>query len=286
MKIGILGVGSIGMRHFRNLRAMGHDIIAWDPVADNDAGIPSRERVIAAAEALIIASPTSQHYQDLVDCMATGKPTFVEKPIAATHIEWSQLQNFESTKQLFVGFNLRFHRGVMQAKQWLEGGTIGKPIWARFAVAQKSERRDYLRDGVILNWASHEVDLALHLLGPACVKCAAADEDETLVDMVLEHANGCRSIVHADYLTSPEHRAFHISGENGMISVSLPDPGLCCLNSTVRAPHNSFDENYVAEMRAFLDRIEGKQMRGATGEDGLAALGICLDAKLMAGASA
>lgn len=287
MKVGVLGLGSIGTRHVRNLWGMGHTVLPFDPDA-NKKGVLSRDSVIAHADAMVIASPTAQHYQDLLDCIATGKPVFVEKPIAATEQEWRELKHHDGIKRAFVGFNLRFHHCVIRAKKWLDDGLIGKPLWANFTVAQKSDKPQYLRDGVILNFASHEVDAALHLLGPAKVSCASSNSDESMAVFAMTHENGCMTTVHADYMTDPEIRSTRIVGEKGEISFDVPGRRCQILDSDGRLVawpqlDGSFDEDYIAEMRAFIDRIEGKETLGATGEDGLAALTICLDAKKLAG---
>jgi predicted dehydrogenase len=45
----------------------------------------------------------------------------------------------------------------------------------------------------------------------------------------------------------------------------------------------SFDEDYAAEMDAFVRRIDGHEALGATGEDGLRALEIVLSVRSMSG---
>jgi phosphoglycerate dehydrogenase-like enzyme len=66
MKIGILGLGSIGSRHAKNLKAMGHEVLGYDPAR----GTHSRDAVLEA-DAIIIASPTTKHCNDLLDCYQT-----------------------------------------------------------------------------------------------------------------------------------------------------------------------------------------------------------------------
>lgn len=284
MKVGVLGLGSIGSRHVRNLRAMGHDVIVYDPViASTVARSMSREEVIADAEALVIATPTAQHYQDLLDCMAAGKPTFVEKPIAATREQWLGLQNYQSTREVFVGYNLRFHACVIQAKAWLYEGLIGNLLWGLFACAQYNDRPDYKHD-LILNW-SHEIDLARYLLGPATVvRCTTrtAEGDDDIADMVLVHESGARSAIHLDYVTRPRARFFKIFGSRGFMEIDLEtrDAKLYDADGVSASARyfDSWDDDYVDEMRGF---ISGTPPFGATGDDGLAVLKLCLDAQAL-----
>lgn len=296
MKIGVLGLGSTGSRHARNLQAMGHEVMAFDPnrkVRPPGIEMYPRADILAGADALVIASPTKCHFDDLLFCMDSGKPIFIEKPVAASESEWRNLKRYQSVGRIFVGYNLRFHQCVIQAKRWLDGGLIGKPLWASFTCAQFNDRPAYLRDGVIRNW-SHEIDLALYLLGPARVAAAVArmtDGNDDIADIVLKHDNGCQTNIHLDYLAKPEQRRFAIGGNKDVLT--------CCLLSRTAAvegavrlsdggreiyqSRDTWDSNYIYELRAFIDRIEGKDVPGATGEDGMAALDICLQARRMAG---
>src|SRR5712671_2686106 len=79
-KIGVLGLGSIGSRHFQNFKDLGCDVRGYDPGAGKVSTM-LREDLMNWADAIVIATPTAQHWQDIVDCWAVKKPIFVEKPI-------------------------------------------------------------------------------------------------------------------------------------------------------------------------------------------------------------
>lgn len=291
MKIGVLGLGSIGSRHARNLVAMGHEVIGYDPQIHQ---LPQRELAIGTSDAMVIASPTREHYHDLLDSMAAGKPTFVEKPIAATAFEWNRLScEPHKTPKVFVGYNLRFCECVIKAREWIDDGLIGNLLWGNFTCAQLNNKPDYLRDGVILNW-SHEIDLALYLLGPAEVECASAratvvnEARDIIADIILVHGNGARSTVHLDYVTQPQIRETTIVGTKGIIIIKLAGQRYVSVrdlnqNTVMHFAEKTWDDDYKTEMQAFIDRIEGKTTLGATGADGLAALRVCLDARKKAG---
>lgn len=269
MKIGLLGQGSIGARHARNLQIMGHEVLAYDPASKILA--TSREKVIAESEAIIIATPTPQHFQDIVDCCA--RPLFVEKPLTDGKITLVD-------HIAMVGYNLRFHKCVIQAKKWIDDGGIGTPLWAWFCCGQFNDKPDYLRDGVCLNW-SHEIDLALHLLGPAKVIGAWASSNEDVIDIWLQHDNGARSTIHLDYLTKQEIRESWIVGGKNRIGIDLVG-GMISFGKVANQIEGTIDATYVDEMKAFLARIKGEQTPGANGKDGLDVLNICLEAKRMA----
>src|SRR5689334_1148867 len=112
MRIGILGYGSIGSRHGRNLLALGHKIIIHDPAMAES--LP-RDEVVKQADAVVIASPTSEHASDIALCQQQNKPCFAEKPIADKSLN----KHGWPTWPLMVGYNMRFHPCVLKAKEWL-----------------------------------------------------------------------------------------------------------------------------------------------------------------------
>lgn len=288
MRIGILGYGSIGSRHGRNLVSLGHKVIFHDPnVAD---GLP-KDEVIKRSDAVVIASPTSEHASDISLCKRENKPCFAEKPIADSFIkEWSTFLKWP----LMVGYNLRFHPCVRKAKEWLDDDRLGTPYWANFICAQFNDKPEYLRDGVTLNW-SHEIDLALHLLGPAGVSGASITKDDAISDILLTHTanqgeHGCRTAIHLDYVTRPEHRGFSVCGPKGVMVANIPARSIALLDTDGTPKHveqyqGSFDHDYVVEMSAFIAKAIGTGIEtpGCTAEEAIDVLRVCLRAKKEAG---
>lgn len=292
--IGIIGLGSIGMRHAENLQKMGHNWVFHDPAKDASM---SRERIFADdVDAVIISSPTPNHLKDLHDCIEHKKHVFIEKPIGD---DWDSDDGYHARRPIdaarrlglvvMVGYNLRNHSCVKKAREWLDVGLIGKPLWANFTLGQYSEKPPYLRDGVILNW-SHEIDLALYLLGAAKVAASSTrltDGKDDMTDILLTHESGCRSTVHLDYITKPEVRQLIIGGTNGTIEVYLLSRA-AYLNSNGIIAESAFrgkdtwNDNYIEEMQAFIDRIDGKETIGCSGKEGLEVLKICLEVRRQA----
>lgn len=288
--IGVIGLGSIGMRHAKNLLALGHRVVGYDPdsarmkaflLPDNgDVGwfLPGRDQSIV--DGMVIACPIKDHLSQWANI---DKHVFIEKPIATTEDFDVARDELEAREGLvtMVGNNLRFHSCVKKAKEWLGAGLIGKPMWANFVVAQFTDKPVYLRDGVLLNWLSHEVDLALYLLGPAKLQASYVRED--IADLILDQSDAITTI-HGDYLSKPQRRGFVVQGTDGYIhadlehrTIHLTDTG----DSLVE--HHKFDDswdiNYMDEMTAFLTKIDGQEALGASGEEGLAVLEILLQAR-------
>ena len=286
MKIGVVGHGSIGSRHAANARALGHDVKVYDPAITilGGADFKFERDLYDWCDAAVIATPSPFHEGGVRAAVERGKHVLVEKPISIAVGALPAILEAAAEKNLIVmmGNNLRMHPCVQQAKEWLVAGHIGKPLWSSWICATLSAKSPYLSDGVILNTGSHEVDLALHLLGPAKVISANASPSDDIADFVLEHDSGARSSFHLDFITPNEIREFWIAGEERNIGVDLPKR-LLSLGSTSNHMPGDYDKDYLAEMEAFVDRIEGKITPGASGQDGLATLRVLLDVRKMAG---
>ena len=281
------------MRHAKNLLAMGHLVFGSDTdanavkefirVGGGHLGQDDRFK----GDGVVIASPTTRHVLDMLRTAAWERPFFVEKPIANSKVAASVEEALKYCKM--VGYNLRFHSCVKKAREWLP--LIGAPHDAHFTCAQFNAKPSYLRDGVILNW-SHEIDLALYLLGPAKViksETHLTDGKDDSTDIWLRHDSGCISTIHLDYLTTPEDRGFQIAGESGVIVADLVGRRI---KKTTNIPGvhwidvkcgGSFDEDYVEEMQAFIDRLDGKETLGCSAEEGLEILKICLEVRKQGG---
>ena len=286
MKIGVLGAGSIGSRHIKNLIELGHTVQMYDPKIDPHVYDKHRNNIIYWADAVVIATPTDEHANSIRYCHDMNTPMFVEKPIVGAYKDWG----FIPTEHIkMVGYNLRFHSCVKRARELVGHGVIGRPLWARFNCAQFNDRPDYLRDGVILNW-SHEIDLAIYLLGNAAHITSSAfktshDSSEDVADIILYHTQPkIQSVIHLDYLTKPERRGFMIVGEDGAIEVDLVNRTLFQKDNKGKVVElftgrDSWDGNYLDEMRKFIDRLNGEQTIGCTAAEALMVTHICLEAR-------
>ena len=289
--IGVIGLGSIGLRHAKNLIELGCEVYGFDPEPGRIALLihaggkhkPEWEEAYRP-DAVVVATPTSEHVNTALPYLGFC-PVFMEKPIADRSLGILE-------KVVMVGNNLRFHPAVKQCKAWLDDRIIGDVLWASLTCAQHNDRPAYLRDGVILNWGAHEVDLALHLFGPAQITAASANEDDSIADIILVHSyTGIRSTIHLDYVTRPELRQTRIVGTSGGIEINLPGRTAVAIRPDGKVIefheyNGSYDDDYKEEMRVFLDRVDGKFLPtdpGATGLEGIECLELLLAAKRKAG---
>src|SRR6187397_1073632 len=93
LRIGVVGVGSMGALHARVVAGHPDADLAW--VADTDAEIGRRvaerfrtkwipEPDFGSVDAVIIAAPTQYHFDLAMRVLDAGLPLLLEKPLATT----------------------------------------------------------------------------------------------------------------------------------------------------------------------------------------------------------
>lgn len=316
MTIAVLGLGSIGLRHARNLVALGQRVVAFDPCGDRGEALakmggrlaPDRRAAIDGAEAVVIASPNLCHLDDLRAALEAGRPAFVEKPLAHTPDGVETLLDAAARQGLavFAGLNLRFHPAVVEAHRMISADEFGKPLWARLLCSSylpdwrpgQDYRANYAADsktGGVLFDIVHEFDLAHHLLGPARTVAAAARRSglldmasEDLADVLLRHGSGVISSLHLDYVTRPSRRITEIAGERGLLWIDIPARRLTLIGPEGEVLREetyvtTIDDDYRNEMAAFLACLAGKAKPPCDGREALAVLREVVAARALAG---
>lgn len=128
MRVGVVGLGSIGRRHAGNLLKLGAVVVGMDPskVARDRAvaEYPTLQALdfmpFARLDALVIATPMARHLIWVRDAVLRGLPFLVEKPVGT----FAQLPAWHVVLKRrlpvhMVGYNWRFNREVAAWRaQW------------------------------------------------------------------------------------------------------------------------------------------------------------------------
>lgn len=265
MRLGVIGCGSAGSRHARNLSSMGHDLTLFDvdpskaealrsELGADRAGVVGGvgELFDSAVEACVIASPTDSHKEYAAAALQRGVPAFVEKPLALTHEEALGIAELQATSRvpLMVGYNLRFFAPVERVKDALDAEEIGRPLAASFwfghdlrlwrphvdyRATYSAEKR---RGGGVLLEVSHEIDLAHWLFGEVesafgfVRRTGVLDTDpEDLAVAVLETRSGVVVSLFLDMISPGYRRGFEIITEGGAMSWRRPGGELLVFRS-------------------------------------------------------
>ena len=143
MRFLVVGTGSVGARHCRNLGALGHAVMAWDvdPARlDEVSGVTgvktagSLDQALATRpDAALICTPPSSHVRLALQAVDAGAHLFIEKPLAATTSDALTLVDEVERRGriLAVGFNLRFLPSLRRVKTLLDDRRIGKVLAVR-----------------------------------------------------------------------------------------------------------------------------------------------------------
>jgi predicted dehydrogenase len=308
MRFLVIGAGSIGRRHCRNLVALGQQVTVWDvdPVRLREGGMlegvspaASLDDVLAdGPDAALICTPPVSHPELARRALDSGAHLFVEKPIADTSREIPALiQEAERRRRvLVVGFNLRFLPSLRRIKALLENKHVGRVLAARVEFGSylpdwrpdRDYRDNYAVDaalggGVLLD-AIHEFDYLGWLFGEASeVFCAAAHvsdlagDTEDLAESTVRYECGVLAQVHLDYLQRSYRRNLQIIGETGTIVWDYPTHRVT-IHPSRGAPEsesvNDGDpgEMYREELRHFLRCLDGRESPLVDGWEALRSL--------------
>lgn len=316
-KILIAGLGSIGRRHLRNLRSLGHtNFVLYrshhSTLPDAElADIPTETDLQAALAhqpaAVIVANPTALHLPVAIAAAQSGCHLFLEKSISHDLDGLDKLSTLIEQHQLkvLVGFQFRFHPGLQAVKQLLQSGAIGTPVYAHAHWGEYlpgwhpwedyrsgySARSD-LGGGVILTLC-HPLDYLRWLLGEVKTVSATVGrrshlelDVEDMADITLEFDGGAIATVHLDYIQQPPTHTLHITGQQGSLRWDNADGAVHWYEakqgnwqSIPLDPKFERNSMFLAEMQHFLDCLAGKAEPLVTLEDGVKGLAIALAAK-------
>lgn len=288
----VVGGGSIGSRHLRNLNKLGVEHLG---LVETEAS--RREAVAAelpvtnfptlvdglqwAPDFVVVATPTHLHLQQTLPVVRAGVPVFVEKPLAHSAAGITELADLIESKKLttLVGCNMRFHPGPATVKHLLEEKRLGKVLFARVHVGsylpEWRPNTDYRRNyasrietggGCIMD-CIHEIDLARWYLGEVhSVFCCAGHlssleiETEDVAALVCRHCSGATSEIHLDYVQRTYERGCQIVGELGSIFWDFNSKIVRWYDATNQrwtqySQPESWEVNqmYIDEMKHFLE---------------------------------
>lgn len=253
----VVGRGSIGTRHIKNLRALScNNIIGLsespNPQKDKEYllkyGLETFSDIDEIKkrkpDAFIIANPTAKHVKYALIAAGMGSHIFMEKPVSDNMDGIDKLKNevFDRHLVFFVANNFRFHPVFRKIKELIEEERFGRILFARIQAGQYlpdwHPREDYregysarkeLGGGVVLT-LQHEIDYAYWLFGgfksikSHVQKISDMDIDvEDIAAVIIETEKGSVVEIHLDYLQRPAKRTIQIQGTKGSLDYRMGD---------------------------------------------------------------
>lgn len=182
LKIGIIGVGYWGKHHLRVFSKLPCDLIG---IADLD---PAKEKLakeykikfftdfkklLKKVDAVSIVTPPFTHFKIAKKALQQGKHVLVEKPFVLTKKEALELISMAQMKDktLMIGHIYLYHPAVLELKQIVENGLLGKIY---YVICQRLNLGIVRWDvNSLWNFAPHDLSALLYLFDmvPTEVSC-------------------------------------------------------------------------------------------------------------------
>ncbi|WP_230297774.1 Gfo/Idh/MocA family protein [Actinomyces provencensis] len=233
IRVGVLGIGSMGRHHVRNVRATeGLELAAVADPGGDHFGVAGDLEVLADVEALIaagidaaiVAVPTSFHEEAALALAGAGVHTLVEKPLAIDVATGERVAAAFERAGLVgaVGYVERCNPALLDMRRRIAAGQLG-------AIHQIVTRRQSpfparISDvGVVKDLATHDIDLTAWVSGSTYASVYAqtayrsgrAHEDMLVASGRL--ANGVLVNHLVNWLTPFKDRTTIVTGEHGAL---------------------------------------------------------------------
>lgn len=270
-------------------------------------------------DVVAVCVPAALHVEMALAALTAAKHVLVEKPLSLTLKDADELieQARQTSAKVLMGFNLRWHALIREARTVLRDGLVGPVVHIRTTFSDplltqdnrvppwRVERR--LGGGALLDKAVHHFDLWRFLLEDEIEEVFALSRSKHGEDDVVSVTARTKGGVHATALasdTTSVHNEVTIFGEAGELSVccyrfdglaltqvsELPGGARTRIRKFARAAMQLgpgiraartggiFARSYDAEWRHFAEVIRAGAEPGCRLEDGREALVVALAA--------
>ncbi len=308
LRFGILGAGRIGKVHARTIAASGKAKVAYladampkaaaDLAAEVGARVASVEDIIKAkdVDAILIATPTPFHAEQIEAGSNAGKAVLCEKPVSLSVARIEEcLKTVEKNKTtLMIGFNRRFDPNFASLEKRIREGAVGTVEMATIISRDPAPPpAEYVKSsgGIFRDMMIHDLDLARFLVGEEFVVVNALGA--SLVDKAIGEQGDCDTaavqmqtasgkicvITNSRRATYGYDQRIEVHGSRGMLRAGNVH------NTTVEVATadgfhadpilNFFTERYgqayANEVLTFIDAVTSGKSVTPSGHDGLQA---------------
>jgi 1,5-anhydro-D-fructose reductase (1,5-anhydro-D-mannitol-forming) len=263
-------------------------IVTRDPVKAEPYGVKSWSDLTAAlaesdATAVYVATPVFLHAAQTIEALRAGRHVLCEKPMALNYSEALAMQRAseETRNTLGIAYYRRMYPKVDRARELIEAGAIGRPVFAEATSHDwfnpLGTARAWLADpkqsggGPLRDIGSHRIDLMNYLFGKPIQATGNLStlvqplEVEDNATVTIEYEGGVRGVVDVRWHSRTVRDEFRVRGTDGEIDLSplngpeLTHPGG---KERIAAPgnlHYPCVEDFVsAIVRGILPRSYGE----------------------------
>jgi len=260
MKVGLIGLGNMGQNHLRILSMLKgvHIEFIYDLDVEK-ATLLARQYVVPVTtdlvrnlpmvDAVVIATPTSTHYEYALMASKYVKHMFIEKPITDSLEKAIELQRIVEEKgvNVQVGYIERFNPAVVELKKIL--GRSKKIVNVEFTRTNKLSSRITDVD-VVLDLMIHDIDLALYMNGDVKNVFAYGSMENDMIIFacaVLTHQNGRFSRITASRITEKRIRTIYATCEDMFVDCNLLKKEIYINKQSIAQVYDGFRVTSVEE---------------------------------------
>lgn len=250
MRVGVIGVGSMGRNHVRVYSEIAElagvtDVIkeASDSVAKK-FGVTSYDSpadLLNDVDAVSICTPTSEHLKVASLAIEKGVHLLVEKPFTGSSEEAQTLVKKAEKAGLTLasGFIERSNPIVGNLKAFVKAGRFGevRTMASRRVSSFPSRIRDV---GVVMDLGIHDVDVLRYLAKSEVVSVYALGGQssnvgfEDYANLLLEFENGITGFVEVNWLTPMKVRKLFLTCSEAFVQADYMDQSMEVSSSTIR----------------------------------------------------
>ena len=317
LKVGIIGVGTAGGWYAEIVRNLPNAELAaalrspgGDTAAVQDAwGVPCFDTLSdfldAGLDAVIVATPSGQHFEQAKAALGAGLHVLIEKPICLEVAEAQELVSLAAEKNLRLGvtFQRRADPLFIAVKEAVASGALGKPTLLTITMpyyrtaeyyASAAWRGTFSEDGggVLMNQGIHLVDLAVWLFGAVRRVSAFATtrlhdvEVEDTLSATLEFSSGALGTVAGTTASPPGvTHSIEVCSTAGSLRLEgervvrwdvpgrvRPEGGKG--DGAAADPRATSTENHARIVADFIEAVQTGRSPRVTGEDAMLSLSV------------
>lgn len=313
LSFAVVGCGGFGSRRVNALRRIGAKIACLVDIDENVVSKMAQEakcdyyadfqKAVTRkdVDCVIVATPNKFHAPISIAALEAEKHVICEKPLARTPDEAHEMVEAARKNKVFLktGSNLRYFSNARKAKELVDSGVIGKPLFIRGWIGHDGKKilhawnvkKDISGGGTILDNGAHILDLFRWFAGDfsecfGYVKTLHMPIDVEDNGMGLFRAgDGRMAFVQSSWTEWSGYMYMEVYGSEGSVIIDnrgekVVNTGkwVVTSNTTYTAKDGSrqlFDysaeppQSYELELKDFIDCVKKKRQPMASGHDGM-----------------